>query len=107
MNAGSLRDRVTIKSPPTAQDAAGQPTGSWSTVATVWADVRHPGGLEQIKAGAETSVVKASVRIRHMDGVDAGMQVVCGARTYDIRTVLPDARRVFLDLVCEVVNVES
>lgn len=104
MQAGTLRHRVQLQRRAPGRDAAGQPTTTWESVATVWADVRHQGGLETIKAGAATSVVQASIRIRHRAGVDSGMRALHGARTYNILAVLPDARRESIDLACEVVT---
>lgn len=105
MEAGKLNRRVTVKELSDSQDAAGQPVQTWADVATVWAHIRHLSGVESIKADADTSVVKASVRIRRMAGVDAGMRVYHGSTVYEIKAVLPDEEsRERLDLACEVVN---
>ena len=103
--AGSLNSRVRIESPTLTQDAAGQAVPSWATVTTVWANIRHMNGAETIKAGAESSTVKASIRIRRGPAVDASMRVVHGTTNYLVRAVLPDeVERDKLDLVCEVVH---
>lgn len=99
--AGNLNRRVTIQSRQAGQDAIGQPLTTWQTAATVWASIRHTSGMEAIKSGADVSVVKASIRIRYRTGIDAGMRVTHGTTVYDIKAVLPDGRREFLDLVCE------
>lgn len=102
MDAGSLSSRISIKARSTSVDAIGQPVETWTTLATVWANVRHLSGSESIKADRELSVVRASIRIRWRTDVDAGMRVTAGGSTYEIRAVLPDAqRREFVDLVCE------
>lgn len=101
MQAGKLNSRITIEQRTTTQDENGQPVETWTTVATVWAHIRHLGGLESIKADADVSILKASIRIRYRTGLDAGMRVVHGANTYDIETVLPDVSgNQHLDLVC-------
>lgn len=104
MSAGQLRDRINIKRKAAGQDAIGQPVTSWELVASVWADIRHQSGLSAIKGGADVSTVKASIRIRHRAGLDAGMRVVHGATIYDIKAVLPDDARQYVDLVCEVIQ---
>lgn len=105
MQAGKLNRRVTVKELSDTQDAAGQPVQTWADVATVWAHIRHLSGVESIKADADTSVVKASIRIRRMTGIDAGMRVYHGATVYEIKAVLPDEEsRERLDMACEVVN---
>jgi SPP1 family predicted phage head-tail adaptor len=101
MAAGRLRTRITITQRGTAQDALGQPVATWSTVATVWADIRHPSGVQAVKGDADMSIVKASIRIRRRSDVDAGMRVTAGADVYDIKAVLPDADRKYLNLPSE------
>ena len=48
------------------------------------------------------SVVRSSVRIRPIAGIDAGMRVLLNGQHYDIKAVLPGGRRGWVDLVCEV-----
>lgn len=104
MNLSSkLRSRVDIQSRSATQDAIGQPVEAWATIATVWAHIRVMSGLEAIKAGAVTSTLKASIRIRYRTGIDAGMRVVHSGVVYQVLAVLPDvAGREFIDLVAEV-----
>jgi SPP1 family predicted phage head-tail adaptor len=105
MNAiGKLDQRVTIQQPDAGQDAIGQPLTGWVNRAEVWADVRHGSGLEQIKADALTSVVKASIRIRARSDVTSAMRVLCGATTYQIKTVTPSDDRRWTFLACEVIE---
>lgn len=101
MRAGTLNSRVVIKSRSTTQDAIGQQVETWSTVATVWANIRFTSGKEAIKSGAETSTARASIRIRKRADVTAAMRVYHGSVIYDIEAVLPDEeRREHCDLVC-------
>lgn len=105
MKAGPLNRLVTIQQPGTTQDEAGQPIPGWTTLATVWANIRHLSGVETIKADAPTSVVKASIRIRRRTDVTAAMRVVHGSTTYEIKAVLPDEEsRERVDLACEVIS---
>lgn len=103
MRAGTLRDLVTIEQRGSTVDAIGQPVETWSAVASVWADIRHPSGLETLKADAPTSVVRASIRIRELAGVTSGMRVLHGSTVYGIEAVLP-VTPAAMDLVCERVN---
>jgi SPP1 family predicted phage head-tail adaptor len=87
------------------QDAAGQSIPTWTTLATVWANIRNLSGMESIKAGAESSLVKTSIRIRKGPAVDASCRVVHGDLTYRVRAVLPDeTERDKVHLVAEVVH---
>ncbi|MGB4064250.1 MAG: phage head closure protein [Azonexus sp.] len=104
ISAGHLTERINIEQRPTTQDAIGQPVETWSLVAAVWASIRHPSGLSAIKADADVSIVKASIRIRFRAGIDAGMRVVHSATIYDIKAVLPNRAGGYVDLVCEVIK---
>ena len=99
--AGKLNQRITLQRRATGHDAAGQPVQTWADICTVWADVRYQGGLESLKGGEPVSVAKASIRIRYRTELDAGMRAVLGATVFDIKAVLPDAGREYLDLSCE------
>lgn len=105
MQAGRLNRRCVIQQPGTATDELGQPIPGWTDVATVWADVRLRSGLESIKAGAQVSVVQASVRVRYRAGINAGMRLVHNLVAYEILAVQPDVGgREYVDLVCQVVT---
>lgn len=105
MNIGKLNREVTIKSLAVGQDAIGQPTQTWATLATVWANIRFGTGAEAIKADVGASIAKASIRIRNRADVTAAMRVYEGATVYEIKAVLLDPQdRDRLDLVCEVVS---
>ena len=100
MNAGTLDQHLTLQRRAAAVDEIGQPLGeSWSDVAFLWASVRHLKGLESIKAGMPVSQVKASIRIRHRAGLDAGMRVLHGTAVYQVDAVLPHGRE-WVDLSC-------
>ena len=61
--------------------------------------------MEAIKADAQISTVRASIRVRYRSGLAAGMRVVHGSTAYAVRAVLPDeADRQAVDLACEVVS---
>lgn len=100
ISAADLNQRVNIEQRASSQDELGQPIESWTLVAAVWASIKHQSGLSAIKAEADVSVVKTSIRIRHRS-IDAGMRVVHGTDTYDIRAVLPDGKKQYVDLVCQ------
>jgi SPP1 family predicted phage head-tail adaptor len=109
MQAGKLSTRITIQQRSTTQDTVGQPLDTWTTFATVWADVRTTNGLsfikEAIRANAEVSMMRTSFRIRYRTGINAGMRVLLGSTVYDIEAVMPDlGNKDHLDLVCEQVR---
>ena len=102
--AGGYRSPIVIQTAGTAQDDLGEPIDGWTEVCRPWANIKHPSGIEAVRANAEASIVKASIRIRYRQGIRAGMRVVHGTTVYSIRAVLPDeVRREHIDLVCETV----
>lgn len=105
MRAGQLNRRITVQQLAAGQDAIGQPVQTWSTVAELWAHILHSSGLETIKAGAEMSVVRASIRVRYTRQISAGMRVVADSFTYNVVAVLPDlGGKQYTDLTCEIVS---
>lgn len=104
MIAGRLSARVNIEQRAAGVDAIGQPVETWSLVAAVWADIRMLSGKEMLRAGMDTSAVRASVRIRYCAGINAGMRLGTGSTYYNIRAVMPDPKRQYIDLVCESVQ---
>lgn len=104
-----MRSRIQLLRGVAGEDAAGQPSNQWQPLRMIWADIRHAGGLATIKANAEVSIVRASIRIRSQPDVVAGMRAVHTARgvttTYDIEAVPPPAAgQDYTDLICKVVR---
>lgn len=104
MQAGKLKSRVKLVALQSGVDTIGQPVNVWTEQATVWAHIKHLSGSQAIKADADTSIVKASIRIRKR-AVDAGMRVLHGTQIYMVDAVLPDESSLdHVDLVCRMVN---
>lgn len=95
MNAGKMRDRVTLQVRAAGTDAWGQPLEGWADVATIWADVRFLSGVEAVRAGAERASATASVRIRPRAVTTAHRLLIAG-KPYDITVVLPALGRIDL-----------
>lgn len=106
MNAGSLRHRVTVQARTDAVDDIGQPVTTWDTVGDVWANIKYQSGLGAIKAGADVSISRASIRVRHA-AYKPGQRIVYGNETFAVLAVLPDGSRQHVDLVCEVINADT
>jgi SPP1 family predicted phage head-tail adaptor len=98
-----MNDRVTLLKRAAGRDAAGQPLpDSWADTATVWANVRFQTGAEVLRANAETSIVRVSIRIRARADVDGAWRVRFKGIEYDVKSALPDSDdRQFMFLVCE------
>lgn len=102
MPAGKLKDRVTLLQRQAGSDSLGQPSTTWQSLDFLWAEVRFVSGIETIKAGRESSTSRASVRIRNMSGIVRQMRAQLGGVDYEIVDIIPDPKRAYLTLICEV-----
>lgn len=101
--AGSFPHQVHIQKKTAGTDEWGTPLPeAWEslTVKPIWANVRHLSGSEAVKADADVSTVKVSIRIRWRTSIDAGMRALHAGAVYDIKAVLPGPSRDYVDLVC-------
>lgn len=101
ISAGQLNQRINIEQRSSSVDTLGQPVETWTLLAAVWANVKYPSGIASIKSDADVSVVKASIRIRYISSVNAGMRVAKGSEYFNILAVLPNVTQGYTDLVCE------
>lgn len=97
--------RVTLERPSAGVDAIGQPVEGWESVGEFWANIRYLNGVEMIKAGADTSIVKASIRLRYRTDVQASWRARHGDVVFHVNAVLPDEQAMYhVDLACEVIK---
>lgn len=102
MQAGLLRDRVTIQIRSSVDNAAGEPTLSWSDfAANIHANVTDMTGKEYIAAQEVTNAVNTTIIIRYFAGVTAAMRAVSRGVTYNIMAVIePENKRREMHLMC-------
>lgn len=105
MHAQQFRTPVRLDKRQSGQDPTGQPIDTWATFASTFGDIRYLSGTESLKADAQASINRASVRIRYMTGLSSGMRLIASDSTFEVRAVMPDVKgKRYVDLVCEVVN---
>jgi SPP1 family predicted phage head-tail adaptor len=111
MTTGDLLDRVTIQQKTTTADTQGGRSVSWSTLATVWANVRAARANEQIQAQAVGSNIDYTVTIRNgAASVTPSMRLSWtpyggSARTLQVNGVhYVDGRREFVQITCQEVT---
>lgn len=97
-----MNDRITLLKRVLSRDAAGQPIDDWPDVATIWANVRFETGAQALRANADISVVRVSIRIRRRADADHTFRVRHKGVEYDVKSALPDSDdSAFMFLVCE------
>ena len=106
MDAGQLRDRVTIQAETRTANGQGGYSTSWSNVATtptVCANILGLSGDEALQAGIQRSVQQWRVIVRKRSDLTTKHRLVWGGVNLDIKSVmpLPDEPRAFTLLMCE------
>ena len=86
--AGRLRHRLVIKDPnKTSQTTKGTPTGTPSTLATVWAEIAALTGAERFEAQQVTARVTHRITVRHRTDVTAKHYGEWSGHTFDFEAV--------------------
>ena len=104
MQPGDLRERIMIKQITTTSDSAGGFTDSGSSaLATVWAAVEPLSGRELLAAMQAQSEITVRVRMRYRSDITSAMQILHGAKVYEIVSppIDVDGRRRELELMCK------
>ena len=101
INAGNLADRIVIEQAAETRNSVGEVTLSWSTFATVWADVSALSGREAERYGQIVGFTGHRVTIRQLPGVKVAMRVIYeGTRTLEIGAINEYERGWYLELIC-------
>ena len=102
---GHLTRRVSIQQRTlSAADATGERVETFSTLATVWADIEPVVGKEQLTDGAQRAIEQAYIYTHFISGVLPEMRIIYGAKTYNILSVAEVGQRAGLELLAEVVG---
>lgn len=107
MAAGNLDRRIVIQQPSATRDASGQLTPTWTTFATVWAQLTQGAATEDFKDPARQAERSVKFRIRYLAGVTTVMRVVWDGQVYAINDVAEPERRRWSDLTCTIQNGKS
>lgn len=103
MRIGPLRHRVNIQQPIATQNDFGEEIITWSTLASVWANVLPASGRESyVSAGEQQlAVITHRVQLRYRTDLGPKMRVVWEDRYLDIESVQdPTGKRGFLMVMC-------
>lgn len=102
MRIGPLNRRVLLQRRVETPSGTGGSTVAWEDISSIWANIKHQSGAEVNRSDVPVSVVKASIRIRFREDLDATCRVIHGASIYDIKAVIEDEiGREYVDLVCQ------
>ena len=88
MEAGRLRNRVTLQEKEVTKDAYGAEVITWADVATVWAAVEPLAGREFMEGRSLDAELSTRIRIRYREGVRPTYRATWGDHVYDIQSVI-------------------
>lgn len=103
LRIGPLRHRVNIQRPVPTQNDFGEEIITWSTLASVWANVLPASGRESyIPSGEQQlAVITHRVQLRYRTDLGPKMRVVWEDRSLDIESVQdPTGKRAYLMVLC-------
>lgn len=99
MRAGRLDRRLILQRKTLIENDFGEPTATWTTIATVWAEKREVRGAERYAASQSVAQIDIKYRIRYRRGLtplDAFVDE--DGRVFDIAAVLEIGRREGLEI---------
>lgn len=100
LQAGKLRERVTIQTVTRTSDGGGGFTEAWANTATVWARVEPLTGREAFEAMQVASTMSHRVVIRKRT-VTPQQRVIWKGKTLRINAVRPDEIDEAVELYCQ------
>lgn len=99
--AGQMDRRITIQNFSETTDNFGQEVKSFSTLASVWANVVEKVGREGEDGDMISATKKVEFIIRYRTDVDEEMRISYNSNIYKIQAIQSaDARKAFLKIVC-------
>jgi SPP1 family predicted phage head-tail adaptor len=101
IDAGSLRERVTVQQASESRNALGETVLSWATFAERWASVEGVSSRESLAYGQQQISVSHRVRLRYLTGLTQSMRLVWRGRTLEIVSLLEHGNRSEHELLCQ------
>ena len=100
IDAGKLRERVTVQQATESRNALGENVLSWSTFDTVWASVEGVSARESLIYGQNEITVTHNVKMRYLSGLTQRMRFLWRSRTLDIVSLLEHNNRSEHEAIC-------
>ena len=100
LSPGKMWTRVTIQQPSPTANEVGEPVLTWSTFATVWADVRPLSSREVERYAQAVGFMSHRVAIRYLNGLTSAMRIVYRNRILEIGEITEHDRLDYQEIVC-------
>lgn len=101
MNAGTLRERVTVQQATENRNRLGESISTWSAFAEVWASVQGVSAREFLLAGQQQVEISHRVKMRYLTGLTPQMRLSWRGRTLEIISILEHENRSVHELICQ------
>lgn len=100
INAGKLRERVTIQAPIRDTNEMGETTLSWQEVKRAWASVEGIKSTELLSNSRQEFDISHRVRMRYHRGLTNNHRLEWNGRLLEIISVLEHGNRAEHELIC-------
>lgn len=100
IDAGKLRDRITVQIASGTTNALGETVLAWSNSTSVWASVDGVTAREALTAGQQDVSVTHKVRLRFLPGLTQQMRFAWRGRTLEIVSLLEHGNRSEHEAIC-------
>lgn len=87
MRSGGLKDKVSILKLEVVADSLGYEVETWTTVATVWGELKEDRGNENLRNDRPIAFRSGSVFLRYRDDLTPKHKLKIGTVTWDIESV--------------------
>lgn len=101
IDAGKMRERVTVQIASGTTNALGETVLAWSNSTAVWASVEGVSARESLAAGQQETTISHRVRLRYLPGLSANMRFSWRSRTLEIVSLLEHGNRSEHEAVCQ------
>lgn len=102
MDAGELRERVTVLQATESRSRLDEVVMTYSTTfAVVWASVQGVSAREYLLAGQQQVEISHRVKMRYLAGLSPQMRLSWRGRTLEIISILEHENRSVHELICQ------
>ena len=100
IDAGKLRERVTVQIASGSTNTLGETVLAWTNSTSVWASVEGVSAREALTAGQQETSISHRVRLRYLPGLTQQMRFAWRGRTLEIVSLLEHGNRSEHEAVC-------
>ena len=101
MDAGKLRERVTVQIASGTTNALGETVLTWANSSAVWASVEGVSAREALISGQQETTVSHRVRLRYLPGLTSQHRFSWRSRTLEIVSLLEHGNRSEHEAICQ------